>query len=176
MLTPKIPYVYSYLGRANTAEPLATANWRPLTLRTPFLCTFITICIILLMLVELTIKSCLPPQGCPIIGEPSPTMISNTAAFVYNYLPPAITITLGLLWATVHHDYMRMEPWFQLSKEEGATAEQSLWLKYPYTFPPFVAIKAGKARYVGLGRSRAHPHNVIWKLFLQTITAGTTRS
>jgi hypothetical protein len=159
MLTSKTPlrrYVYSHLSMSNTVEPLAV-NWRPFTLRTPFLSAFIVLCVILLLLVEPTIRSCLPPQGCPIVGEPSPsTVISNTAAFVYNYLPTAIAIVLGLIWAVVHHDYMRMEPWFQLSKAEGAAAEPSLCLMYPYTFPPLVAIKAGKARYAG--RSRAHPH------------------
>lgn len=72
--------------------------------------------------------------------------LSVTATFVYNYLAMIVSITFGLLWSVAHHGYMRMEPWFQLSRARGAMAEDSLLTQYPYLFPlrvPFEAVKRG---------------------------------
>jgi hypothetical protein len=41
----------------------------------------------------------------------------------------------------------RITPWLMLSSEEGATAENSLLLDYPYDFIAFVPFKAAKRRY-----------------------------
>ena len=39
-------------------------------------------------------------------------------------------------------DAKRLEPWFQLSSNNGATAEDSLLLQYPFEFLPFIPITA----------------------------------
>jgi hypothetical protein len=43
-------------------------------------------------------------------------------------------------------DAKRLEPWFQLSKPEGAVAEDSLLLHYPFEFLAFVPISALRKR------------------------------
>lgn len=42
-----------------------------------------------------------------------------------------------------------MEPYYQMSKKDGALGKDSLLLAYPFDFIPLVPIKAAKDRYVG---------------------------
>ncbi|KAI5847631.1 hypothetical protein DFP73DRAFT_583419 [Morchella snyderi] len=136
-------------------QPRPTTNWRPFPLRLAFLLPFTLICILLITLLELTLRACLP-HGCPTFGgaESDPSTASADAAgdsaatlFVYNYLPTIITVLFGSLCAIVHHDAMRMEPWFQMSKPQGARPEESLLLAYSYMMPPYVPIAALKNRH-----------------------------
>jgi hypothetical protein len=39
-------------------------------------------------------------------------------------------------------DAKRLEPWFQLSKDTGADAKDSMLLQYPFDFLPFIPITA----------------------------------
>lgn len=135
-----------------------TTNWRPLPLTPFFLAPFALLCLLLVLLLEVTLRACLP-DGCPAFGAPSSNTTSDlstyaqgyspaTTSFVYNYLPTIVTVSFGLLCALVHHDAMRMEPWFQMSLAEGAVAEESLLLAYSYMMPPSVPVAAWKNRYV----------------------------
>ncbi|RPB06372.1 hypothetical protein P167DRAFT_569178, partial [Morchella conica CCBAS932] len=134
-----------------------TTNWRPLPLTPFFLAPFALLCLLLVLLLEVTLRACLP-DGCPAFGAPSSNTTSDlstyaqgyspaTTSFVYNYLPTIVTVSFGLLCALVHHDAMRMEPWFQMSLAEGAVAEESLLLAYSYMMPPSVPVAAWKNRH-----------------------------
>lgn len=140
------------LSIANKYPSVATLeslgpNWRPWSLRAPFLLAFTALCLFLTIAIELLIRHC-SPDGCHVLGSTSPEHISVASSFVYNYLPTAIGISFGLIWAVAQHDYMRMEPWFQLSRAEGATAEESLLAEYLYMFLPRVPIEAARRRCV----------------------------
>lgn len=67
---------------------------------------------------------------------------------MFNYLPTIVAVLFGLLWGVSWHDYRRLEPFFQMSKKDGATAENSMLLDYPYQFPIFLPWVAFKKRYV----------------------------
>lgn len=45
-------------------------------------------------------------------------------------------------------DVKRLEPWFQLSNPKGATAHDSLLLKYPFDFLPFIPLTAFRRKSV----------------------------
>ena len=77
-----------------------------------------------------------------------------SVVFCYRYLPQMIIVALGVGWAAVDLDVKRLEPYFQLSKPEGATASNSIFLYYPFDFIAFVPINAARRRCV-LG---AFPH------------------
>jgi len=64
--------------------------------------------------------------------------------FGYRYLPQMIVMVLGVGWAAVDLDVKRLEPYFQLSKPEGVTASNSIFLHYPFEFVAFVPIKAAR--------------------------------
>ena len=51
-------------------------------------------------------------------------------------------------------DMVRLEPYFQLSKPGGVTAEHSLLLAYPYCFSAFSPFISLRKRYVSLSRAR----------------------
>jgi hypothetical protein len=64
----------------------------------------------------------------------------------YLYVPNIVAVLYSLIWSWVDLDVKRMQPWFELSKSEGATAENSLFLDYPYDFIATVPIKAARRR------------------------------
>lgn len=66
--------------------------------------------------------------------------------FVYLYLPTVVAVIYSMTWSWIDLDTKRLEPWFQLSKPEGATAEHSILLQYPFDFLPLVPIKAARRR------------------------------
>ena len=46
--------------------------------------------------------------------------------FTYLYLPTTVSVLYGAVWAWIDLDVKRLEPYFQLSKSGGATAEDSI--------------------------------------------------
>ena len=71
-----------------------------------------------------------------------------TAIAGYIYLPTVIAVIYNIMWSWIDLDVKRLEPWFQLSKPEGATAENSVLLSYPFDFLAFVPVRAARRRYV----------------------------
>ncbi|KOS19649.1 hypothetical protein ESCO_000605 [Escovopsis weberi] len=74
----------------------------------------------------------------------TPDSISQYAMISYLYLPTVLAAIFSLVWNWVDLDVKRMQPWFELSKPGGATAENSLFLDYPYDFVGIVPFKAFK--------------------------------
>jgi hypothetical protein len=72
--------------------------------------------------------------------------ISTIATVSYLYLPTVIAVIYSIIWSWIDLDSKRLEPWFQLSKPDGASAEDSLLLQYPFDFLPFVPIRAARRR------------------------------
>lgn len=72
--------------------------------------------------------------------------LSVAATFSYLYLPTVIAVFYSMIWSWVDLDTKRLEPWFQLSKAEGATAENSILLQYPFDFLAFVPIRAARRK------------------------------
>lgn len=102
----------------------------------------------LALFIELLLRASKRSGGLDLtFGERPGQDLSLRANFVFSYLPTIISVIFGLLWATANHDYMRMEPLFQLSRPEGATAKDSLLLEYPYIFPLFLPWEAFKRRH-----------------------------
>ena len=64
--------------------------------------------------------------------------------FCYWYLPQMIVVVLGLGWVVVDLNMKRLKLYFQLSKPEGTTASNSIFLDYPLECIAFVLIKAAR--------------------------------
>ncbi|UKZ70819.1 uncharacterized protein TrAtP1_011788 [Trichoderma atroviride] len=73
--------------------------------------------------------------------------IPQYAMISYLYVPNIVAVLYSLIWSWVDLDVKRMQPWFELSKPEGATAENSMFLDYPYDFIATVPIKAARRRH-----------------------------
>lgn len=130
-----------------TVSTSGFSNWRPWPIRLPFLCLFIFLCVLLLIAIELVVQGC-SSTGCHVFGAASTFNISRATNLAYNLLPTALTLGLSFLWAVPHHDILRLEPYFQMSREGGARADDSLVLEYSYTLPFFVPVIAWSRRYM----------------------------
>ena len=66
--------------------------------------------------------------------------------FLYLYLPTVLAVLFSIHWAWLDLETKRMEPYYQLSKKNGALGKDSLLLAYPFDFIPLVPLKAAKER------------------------------
>ncbi len=72
---------------------------------------------------------------------------SSAIQFAYLYLPVLIGVLYGILWSWVDLDAKRLEPYFQMSKAEGAPAGSSILLHYPFDFVAWAPLRAFRKRY-----------------------------
>jgi len=77
---------------------------------------------------------------------PTNGAFSNTQNFLTRYLPTVIIVLYGLSWNWIDLDVKRLEPWYQISRSEGAKGKDSLLLQYPAEFLPLVPFRAAKRR------------------------------
>jgi hypothetical protein len=66
--------------------------------------------------------------------------------FLYLYLPTIIAVLFGIFFSWIDLQVKRLEPYYQLSRELGASGKHSLLLHYPFDFIPFVPITAARNR------------------------------
>ena len=59
-----------------------------------------------------------------------------------------VIVLYGIGWAAVDLDVKRLEPYYQLSKPGGASANDSILLHYPFDFLALVPLIAAKRRFV----------------------------
>jgi len=116
--------------------------WKPFTLRAPTIIASLLITVALIALIEYINKISIEEKALFFTErvEGFPTSV----VFCYRYLPQMIVVALGVGWAAVDLDVKRLEPYFQLSKPEGATASNSIFLHYPFDFIAFVPINAAR--------------------------------
>jgi hypothetical protein len=63
------------------------------------------------------------------------------------YFPTIVAVIFSIYWAWIDLETKRMEPYYQLSKEQGALGKDSLLLHYPFDFLPLVPLKAARDRH-----------------------------
>jgi len=66
--------------------------------------------------------------------------------FLYLYFPTILAVIFSIYWAWIDLETKRMEPYYQLSKKDGALGKDSLLLQYPFSFIPFVPFRALRNR------------------------------
>lgn len=77
---------------------------------------------------------------------PAAKDISDLARFSSEFLPTIIAVVFSIAWTWVDLDVKRIQPWLELSREDGAAVKDSLVLDYPYDFVAFAPFKAAKRR------------------------------
>ncbi|KAF1935402.1 hypothetical protein EJ02DRAFT_428471 [Clathrospora elynae] len=68
-------------------------------------------------------------------------------SFSYLYLPTIIALVFSVFWNWMDLQIKRVEPYYQLSKPDGAWGKDSLLLSYPFDFLPFVPLSAFRNRH-----------------------------
>lgn len=137
--------------------------WKPASLKIPVLGSLFLVSLGLIGLLEflahLASRNNNENDGGLTFAE-SEEELSNGVEFLYFYLPTIIAVLYGMVWAWIDLDVKRLEPWYQLARPEGATAENSMLLKYQFNFAGFVPHRALKRRYVLISFARGastHP-------------------
>ncbi|OBR11889.1 Phosphoribosylaminoimidazole-succinocarboxamide synthase [Colletotrichum higginsianum IMI 349063] len=69
------------------------------------------------------------------------------ANFCFLFVPTIVAVIYSLLWSWIDLDVKRTQPWLEMSKPDGTTAERSVFLDYPYDFIAFVPLKAARRRH-----------------------------
>ncbi|CCX08370.1 hypothetical protein FPQ18DRAFT_381258 [Pyronema domesticum] len=115
-------------------------GWRPLPLRSGFLFVFALVTAAFIGVLEFILERS-QNNGAAFF----PTTVFQDHCV--NYIPIIVGVLYGLAFASVDHDIKRLEPYFQLSKPGGVTAEHSLFLEYPYTLALTAPLTALRKRH-----------------------------
>ncbi|KAL5608997.1 hypothetical protein FOVSG1_003678 [Fusarium oxysporum f. sp. vasinfectum] len=132
-------------GVSSEEKSHRTKGWKPLSLSTPMLLAMIALTILLAVAVETLAQRSAAQGGLAL--SPSLDDMPGYAKFSYLYVPTIIAVLYSMLWSWIDLDVKRMQPWLELSKREGATAENSLFLDYQYEFVALVPFKSAKRKH-----------------------------
>lgn len=124
----------------------APNGWKPLTMRWPILGLTTVTTGLLIVLLELLCRISARYHGLAFAATIDDFSIWQT--FCTQYLPTVISVCFNMIWSWIDLDVKRLEPWFQMSKPQGATAEDSLLLHYAFDFLAFVPLRAARRRWV----------------------------
>ncbi|KAI3178790.1 hypothetical protein DTO046C5_2051 [Penicillium roqueforti] len=95
-------------------------GWRPMALRPLYLSSLI--CLMLTMLLGLEGLRQYSDREGGLVFFSYTEDVNAIQSFAYNYLPIIISLVLVLVWTVTDFDVLRLEPYFQLSRPEGAPA------------------------------------------------------
>jgi hypothetical protein len=121
-----------------------SSHWKPIALRPIFLATVIIVSLGFAALLQVLLVRSQSNNG--IAYGANTDDFSMLATFGYLYLPTILAVIYGFFWSWIDLDVRRMEPFFQLAKDGGASGAQSVLLSYPVDFLASVPIKALKYR------------------------------
>jgi Protein of unknown function (DUF3433) len=138
-------------------------SWRPVSMRWPYITLLIVIALGLAGLQEFLCQLSMRRQKTNdgLIKFKNPKDIPTMVYFAWKYMPTMILVTYGVMWQIVDYEVKRLEPYYQLSKPEGATARESLNLDY-LTFMSYL---------IPLMATRYKQWAVVWSS-VATLTAG----
>jgi hypothetical protein len=119
-------------------------QWKPLALRAPVLILSIAMCWSLIAVLQILLWKSQRDGG--LIFAPSINDLPLRQTFLYLYFPTIVAVVFSIYWAWIDLETKRMEPYYQLSKENGALGKDSLLLHYPFDFIPLVPFKALRDR------------------------------
>ncbi|KAF2492362.1 hypothetical protein BU16DRAFT_620741 [Lophium mytilinum] len=119
--------------------------WKPFALRAPILACAVLISWALIIVLQLLLAKSQRDSG--IIFAANTSELPLSCSFLYLYFPTVIAVVYSLFWSWIDLETKRLEPYYQLSKSEGAFGKDSLMLHYPFDFIPFVPIRAMRNRH-----------------------------
>lgn len=102
-------------------------DWKPFSMRWPYLVFMILLSVVLAVLIELLFRHSAKHS---LITFTKPAEIAGFKYFAIKFMPTIIAVLYGVLWQLTEFEVKRLEPFYQLSKEQGATAAESLNVDY----------------------------------------------
>ncbi|KAM0333156.1 hypothetical protein ACHAQA_001816 [Verticillium albo-atrum] len=118
-------------------------NWKPFSMRWPYLIALILLSIGLALMEEFLYQR---SRHQPLLSFVSPSNLPAGKYFAFKFAPTLLSVLYGVLWQFVGIEVKRLEAFYQLSKEGGALAAESINVDYITSlnwWRPFRAIRLG---------------------------------
>ncbi|POR39039.1 hypothetical protein TPAR_00760 [Tolypocladium paradoxum] len=118
-------------------------NWKPFSMRWPYLTMLVLLSMALAAMQEILYRRY---SQDPILMFTSPEDVDPGFYFVVKFAPTLAAVVYGVLWQFVDFEVRRLEAYYQLSKEGGALAAESINVDYVTSFNflrPFRALRLG---------------------------------
>ncbi|KAH7129784.1 hypothetical protein B0J13DRAFT_132401 [Dactylonectria estremocensis] len=164
------------LTRSDTPLALVTPaskGWKPRSLSIPVLSAVIALTLILATIIEILAQRGQARKG--LAKAPTLNELPQYATISYRYVPNIVAVLFSLLWNWIDLDVKRIQPWTELSKPGGVTAQNSILLDYPSDFIAVAPVRAAKRRHWAVFLSGSIMVLVFWVLTpLQTALFGTS--
>ncbi|EFQ84872.1 hypothetical protein PTT_20366 [Pyrenophora teres f. teres 0-1] len=135
----------SFLIRRKQTTGVKQSSWKPsafhpITLIGAILIAWALIAVLQVLLVHSQNKG-------GIILAPTTDDIPFGLSFAYLYLPTILALFFSIFWNWIDLQVKRVEPYYQLSRPDGAWGKDSLLISYPFDFLPLVPWSAFKSRH-----------------------------
>ncbi len=143
-------------GRKNTMAAATVevfypqANWKPFSMRWPYLMVLSIVSIILAAAQEYILQK---SEKQPLYRFQSAADLKTWDYFCFKYLPTLIAVSFGVLWQITDFEVKRLEAYYQLSKKGGALAAESINVDYS-RFHSFLFINLSKINTASINLSR----------------------
>ncbi|KAL8892733.1 MAG: hypothetical protein Q9192_005571 [Flavoplaca navasiana] len=159
-------------SQTSVERPFETSSWKPVTLRPPFLLGIVAITLGFIALLEYLSQRSRMYGGIAFAKD----QFSLAVTFAYLYFPTLIAVLYSMLWSWVDLDTKRLEPYFQLSRPEGADRTNSLALNYPFDFVAYAPLKAIRRRHWAVVFAGASTMLIFWGVtpLVSSVFARTT--
>lgn len=119
-------------------------NWKPWSMRWPYLVMMILLSIALAAMQEILFQKY---KNDPLLQFQKPTDVKPGLYFAVKFAPTLSAVVYGVLWQFIDFEVRRLEAYYQLSKQGGALAAESINVDYVSSFNffrPFRALKLGQ--------------------------------
>lgn len=128
-------------GKTQTFYP--QCNWKPFSMRWPYLLSLVLLSVALAVMQEVLFQM---HKKDPLVKFTSPDQVEQGLYFVIKFAPTLLAVIYGVLWQFTDFEVRRLEAFYQLSKEGGAVASESLNIDYVTSinvYRPFKALWKG---------------------------------
>lgn len=125
-------------------------NWKPLSMRWPYLFLLVFLSIFLAVTQELLYQK-FRKDG--ILKFVSPDEIKPGLYFTIKFLPTLIAVAYGVFWQFTDFEVRRLEAYHQLSRQHGALASKSINVDYITSFGFYRPIRALKLGHYAVALS-----------------------
>ncbi|TLS29091.1 hypothetical protein PpBr36_01651 [Pyricularia pennisetigena] len=116
-------------------------NWRPFVMRGPYMGYLILLALGMGIGTELLYRQSVEQ---PLLTFKSPEDLSAATYLTLKFGPTIVSVVFGVLWQMTDIEVRRLEPFHQLSKPEGALAQESIsidYITFISFFRPFRALQ-----------------------------------
>ncbi|KAK0752485.1 hypothetical protein B0T18DRAFT_404954 [Schizothecium vesticola] len=142
-------------------------NWKPFSMRWPYLLFLIVLSLVLGGTQEALYHV---SEKQALFTFHTPAEIPTSAYFAFKFLPTIIAVSYGVLWQVTDFEVKRLEAFYQLSKEGGARAAESFNIDYITYFSFLRPFRAFRCKHYAVAVSAVA--SVLANALVPTLSAG----